>query len=424
MQEQKSVKSKTLIQPKINEVISQKPIKNVKIESKKINEFISEGPTKVNIKDVKTTSKEKLKPLKIDNSHNLDRIIIGLNTEKYIINLLLSFKSVDKVWKDIYNSKFDIFYNLKNENVTRGLQVKNLHLSINSSKYDVYIMSDTKNYPLGMLMVGINTNEQIGICYFFSEEYDRYNAQCSFSPKPKGVFSKLLQKWPNFLIKLESMLTQALIITPKIYKNSLSLTVLGQYETNERFKLLCDKYQFKYELLQSDDSSLYFLIDGLKIQVKHASITKSTKKKTYSSQIQIGNTYQKTPFSKGRYDMYIIELKETEGDFICLPEQLLIENGNITTESQSGNIFLHVYPHNHVKNRKEMSSNVHSAIRIQHHWTCEYNLWFSTKDGYMGNKSIKNFTNYIEYISTMSLITLPNKNKTKKLITKPKLNIL
>ena len=51
---------------------------------------------------------------------------IGYTTEKSVMELLNSFEIISKVWKDLNNSKFDIYYTLKNENIIRGLQVKTI----------------------------------------------------------------------------------------------------------------------------------------------------------------------------------------------------------------------------------------------------------------------------------------------------------
>src|SRR5579862_7258525 len=79
----------------------------------------------------------------------------GNLNEEIVLGLLSNFDNVEKVWKDNYNSKFDLYYVLKNEDVIKGLQVKTLTRSMDSNSF---IMSGMDKYSDGMLIVGVNRN--------------------------------------------------------------------------------------------------------------------------------------------------------------------------------------------------------------------------------------------------------------------------
>jgi hypothetical protein len=65
-----------------------------------------------------------------------------------VIEIMSRFDNVEKVWKDLYNSKFDIYYTLKNENFIRGLQVK--WISPIAKRKNGFSISDLDKYPDGL----------------------------------------------------------------------------------------------------------------------------------------------------------------------------------------------------------------------------------------------------------------------------------
>lgn len=69
----------------------------------------------INIEQKITFPNNELRSVRKQNSCN----VVANIAEQDVIEILQEFDCVKDVWKDRYNSKFDIFYILKNEDVIR-----------------------------------------------------------------------------------------------------------------------------------------------------------------------------------------------------------------------------------------------------------------------------------------------------------------
>ncbi len=326
------------------------------------------------------------------NKGNSNTTKIGLETEYDLIDVLRQLKSVKSVWKDSSNSKFDIYFTLNHENITRGLQAKTLGKVKN--KNNAYDMAGLDKYSNGMLIVGLNKSAGIGLAYLFSDEYKTTGATVHVTPNPRGKFSKLVMQWIDFILNLENLLPYAIHVTHKIFEDSLSLCSKLEYESQIRLIKFCDKYNISYKLMKNDSSPTDILLDGLKVQMKYCSKPNNIEKGRYEYPIHLGKKNGTIPYKKDENDLYIIEIASYHGDFLFLTEDILIKHGYISTDTQPGKCSLGVYPYDHVENLLATLTNPRTRKQIKGNWTCDKSLWLSTKNG-----SIKSRSNRIKIIS-------------------------
>lgn len=288
----------------------------------------------------------KSKPKKISSNKNLNT---SFTAENYIITLLKTFNSVENVEKDLCNSKFDIYYTLKNENVRRGLQVK--AITNNLPHLNDYKMNLVNKYQIGMLIVGINMELLFGVAYLFSEQYNMKTATMTLSGSKGGTFSKLIKLKHDFNEHLESMLSKGIIVTDEVFIASIPPKVMLEYKSIERFKLLCDVMKWKMIRQQDNASVIDLYLNNFKVQMKFASNPNNIKKGNYF--YTAGNrSYNRQNYKQGDNDFYVVEIGEKLGEFIIVPEQKLIEIGYIATDVQAGMGSFHVFAYDYIEKKK------------------------------------------------------------------------
>jgi hypothetical protein len=114
-------------------------------------------------------------------------------------------------------------------------------------------------------MVGINEQYRVGLSYLYSDFYNDKHAKVSNTKNPKSKYSKLLLQWDDFIIHLTSLLSSAIIVTPEIYKLSMSSTSYKEYESIKRFKILCKKYELDVEHQMDNYSANDLFVGGFKV---------------------------------------------------------------------------------------------------------------------------------------------------------------
>lgn len=137
--------------------------------------------------------------------------ITSTQTEQNVIDILKKFDCVKDVWKDRYNSKFDIYYILNGEDVIRGLQIKSI-VPVKSIN-DRYIIQHLHKYEDGMLMVCLNKMVGIGITYIDSFYYRVTSTFIAINRNPINKFEKLILPWDQFTLKLKDMLYHGIVVT-------------------------------------------------------------------------------------------------------------------------------------------------------------------------------------------------------------------
>ena len=222
------------------------------------------------------------------------------------------------------NSKFDIYYILNNESVTRELQVK--FMSKDNNRKNGFIISDVTGYMDGMLMVCLN------------KSYNRNKTvSVSTAKNPKSEFSKILLQWDNFSIHLKNILYHGMIVTDELFKSSMTTKSYTEYESIERFRLLCEKYHWNFNRNTDTASVTDLYIDGFKVQMKYTNrfiITTGCNKVSLHKTGYKNNIKSRVSYDKGDNDYYIIELGSHLGEFLILSEKLLLDKGFISVNKQ------------------------------------------------------------------------------------------
>lgn len=337
--------------------------------------------------------------------------VISNNAEQNVIEILESFDCVKDVWKDRYNSKFDIYYILRGENVTRGLQIKSI-TPIKSTN-DLYMIQDLHEYMNGMLMVCLNKLKGIGLTYINSLYYETKCATVSINKNPVNKFEKLILQWDQFTLKLKDMLSYGIIITPKLYKNSMSNAHYTEYKSIERFKYFCQKYDLKCILNYDNSSPTDLFVNGFKIQMKYRGKIIGEKTNNYSYDIQLHRSAC-IKYKKGDNDFYVIEIGSHHGDFLWLPENLLIAKGYITENinvDESSRCHMSIFAYDYVE-KKLLTTDDKNKYRVKGNWSCDKKYWISTEKGclndcdintglYIKNLSFENFVSQdkLEFIN-------------------------
>lgn len=309
----------------------------------------------------------------------------GNVAEQEAMELLRSFKSVKAVWKDYNNSKFDIYFILENEDVTRGIQIKSMTKTVKSERNITYYIYDLNTYNNGMLIAAMSKSAGIGLFYIVTDDLKVKSAGVTTKGK-NGKFSKFVKQWPEFVKSLENNLRTAPIITQEVFENSISVANLKEYHSINRFLIYCQKFGFDVRRVENGGSNTDLIVNGLKVQMKYRSNPNGNS--SYNIDLNKSNgsrrkndIHKRKPYEKGDNDLYVIELGEKHGEFLVLTENLLIEKGFVKTSSQPGKQTLTVYPYDFLIKPGYMDNN-----RLQATWTCDIKLWISTNrwNGYFG----------------------------------------
>jgi len=302
-----------------------------------------------------------------------DGVTIGNIAEQEIIELLRSFSKVKQVWKDTSNSKFDLYFNLINENLIRGLQVKAITKRPDRSSYRI---SGLDKYNDGMLIVGSNKEIGIGLLFISSEHTKMKMASISLNSK-LGVISRLVMIWSNFVKNLENNLTTAPIVTAGVFEKSMPASSFLEYNSIGRFLIYCQKFGFNVRIVENNSSHTDLLVDGRKAQMKYVSKPHRPSNGDYFYKVSLSKSRHGgkngIPYNKGDNDLYIVEIGDYPGDFFIATESILIEKGYIKTETKPGKGNLNVFPYDYL----EKSENKNN-LQIKGNWTCNKKYWLST----------------------------------------------
>jgi hypothetical protein len=301
----------------------------------------------------------------------------GNVAEQHVIELLSNIPIVTKVWKDVANSKFDIYYMLQNETCTRGLQVKAITIKRKTGNRTDYKMGARKNYPIGLLVVGLNKEEGIGLAFLYEKIHEGSAASMTKGAKLGGTFSKLLCEWDIFRERLIQLLPLSIIVTDAVFESSITPNMQASVESLKRFSFFCKKNGFTCTEVQDTSSKTDLIFEGAKAQLKYCANEVDARNHCYRVKLCTGK--EKVPYAKGDNNIYIIEIGAHHGVFIFLQEDLLIEKGFIRTDTQPGKIGLDIFPYDYVEKAKLKSRD--NASRCKGNWTCDKILWLSTENG-------------------------------------------
>lgn len=280
----------------------------------------------------------------LDNDLSSISTHIGNMSEMDVIEILRNFDNVENVWKDCQNSKIDVYYILKGENFTRGLQVKTLSNTRFEGDHSFH-MSGLDKYEDSTIIVGINKLFNVGLVYLSSDLYKTKTAHATITNNPKTEFSKILLHWDDFILRLYDVLQHGTIITEENHKNFMTKSSYLEYESLERFYILCKNFKLDVTRVEDNGSVTDLIVNGFKIQMKFVSNPENGR------EYRVYLTRQKSePYKQGDNDFYIIEIGSKLGEFLILSEEVLISNGLITTADRVGKPKIHVYPYDYTEN--------------------------------------------------------------------------
>lgn len=316
-------------------------------------------------------------------SRKSESAMYGDLSEERVLCILKTFISVSEARRDRYNSKFDIYYELKGEDFTRGLQVK----TIIQPYSDTYQLGGLYKYEVGMLIVGINY-PNFGILHIVDElDKDNVTSYLSLTRREKTKLEKEILMWSDFLVELEKSLTQGIIVTPEIFKKSVSPMFYREYESIERFKIFCVNHGLKLEEVYNVSSPTDLIVNGFKVQMKYRSQSKNYAVEGIKHYSFAFRRTGKVKYIRGDNDFYVLELGNYHGDFLWIPDYLLVEKGYISKgplekEEKS----LCIFPYDYVEKRREnVTTTQKNRHQIKGNWSCNRRYWISTTRGCLGS---------------------------------------
>ncbi len=289
---------------------------------------------------------------------NSPTVEIGNFSEICVLDLLLSFDTVQWAERDLNNSKYDIFFRIKSDCLMRGLQVKTLGV-VGKNQFQIKHLD---KYSDGTLIVCV-CPEQYGIVCVMSDLYRRVAAMATIGGT-RGAYSKILQPWNDFVIKLKNMLASAQIIYD--IRSTMTESQVKSYESTQRFISFCKIHDLDYKVVNNVTD---IIVNDKKIQLKYSSEPVNHR---YSYQIHLGRINNK-PYKEGDNDYYIIELGGFHGEFLILPEQQLINRGYISKNENTGKTTLLVFHETYVECGKLFNTKPHL---VRGNWMCNSNLWY------------------------------------------------
>lgn len=304
-----------------------------------------------------------------------DSFHIGDISEIRICELLKSFDSVASARRDRFGSKFDIFYELKGEGFTRGLQVKTICRCRNS---DIYQMCSINKYNVGMLLIGIRYPD-FGIIHLINE-FDKDYTSVYLSPVEGGnpEYNKEILKWPEFIIELEKSLKNSIIITPEVFRNSVSRFQYLEYENIERFKVFCLKHSLEIELVYNVSSPTDLIVNGFNVQMKYSTkrqIGRRNSGKRADRGYMIKSCRWNKNYEEGQNDFYVIEIEHYHGEYLWIPEYLFLK--------KAAKAIL-IYPYDYVEQERPNYPERYQS-RVKGNWTSNKRYWISTEKGCLGS---------------------------------------
>ena len=312
--------------------------------------------------------------------------LTGDTTEKIVVDIMKSFDSVCDVRRDRYSSKFDVYYELEGESVTRGLQVK----TINQKSRDFYHINSMHKYEEGMLVIAAR-HPRFGFVYttIESDKDANPNVYVSLNKKEKSKYEKLILMWPEFLVELERSLTKGIIVTPELFKSSICPSQYLEYQSIERFKIFCEKHDLKLDLVDDVSLPTDLYVNGFKVQMKYSSkptshLEASQRNGDYYYPVNL-RRFGNVKYVKGDNDFYVIEMGEHLGEFLFVPEYILLEKKYISQGPlEKARSRLRVFPYDYVEKRKA-TATTGQKNKIKGNWSCNKWYWMTTEEGCLGS---------------------------------------
>ena len=203
-------------------------------------------------------------PLEKNKDNNIDHIIIGDNTEEYVVDLLKKtnyFKDVTRL--GFTGEKSDIKISL-NDGTEKGIQIKTLIKD--SIRRDAFFINDVSKYDENMLIVMVN------------QKRDRFALQFVKNIKTKGLTLAFLSgksKYETIMYRDEESFTKRLIeLIPESIDYILDLHITGMMEHKmfQRLESFCLSYNSTFKRNNTDSTDVDLFINKIPCQAKYCSL--------------------------------------------------------------------------------------------------------------------------------------------------------
>lgn len=298
-------------------------------------------------------------------------IVVGYETETEVIKILQGFDSVTSVRRDRHKSTIDLYYTLKGEKFTRCLQVKTIFHSIDRPTEYQFHISSQKGYNEGMLIIALKweSEPKFGFIHHY-ERKDGYGVK-SISMKQSSTKTYKAVPWEQFLSELEKALSTGLDATRgELLKKSMPISDWLSFQSQERFQEFSLGHGLNIEWNDDPSSKTDLCLNGFKATMKFCS-NLSSGHNFYSFRLKNSRTHE-AKYKKGDNDFYIFEVGGRLGDFVFIPEYLLLdENNKIKMNVQ-------IYTPEYIEKKKDKR-------KFPGFWTGNKKYWISSENGCLGS---------------------------------------
>ncbi len=264
-------------------------------------------------------------------------ILIGESTEKYIADIISSFKDIKNV-EVIGNigGMFDITYQCKNEDITRAIQVKTLTNTGNDS----WSVSIPRQYFPDTLMVFINIErDRFGLIYYRDINVKYLTLSFKSIKKGKYRFNKF-----NTLDVFKNALHRRLFSSSMFnIESSTSDTILKEYYSLKRLEDKCINNKLTYFRNISNGTVIDCYIDNLAVQCKYSSLSSSNSSCRFSIIKSNGSNKMQPYHYNDPINYFIFEIGGIEGVedkykgyFCIIPKDVLNDLGYLQNDVSAG----------------------------------------------------------------------------------------
>lgn len=248
---------------------------------------------------------------------------IGYEIENYINDIILSFDNIKSSKLIGYTGNiYDIKYKLKNEEISRYLQVKTITKNYPKDGYSINLKH---KYDDDTLIIGTNHERDLFVSVFGKNVKSTYIGYNPNSKSNKYFYTDQIL----FMNKLKNDLKYSTSLSHEI--EGLNKKQKKEFCSLYRLKCKCKIFELKYEPNKNINKEIDCFIDEFKIQHKSSSYRHFSMARKSSN--------KERPYSdKDDIDFFVFEYidKENRNDFFIIPMRILIKKGYIKTDKSDG----------------------------------------------------------------------------------------
>jgi len=277
---------------------------------------------------------------------NIDKIIIGENTEIYITELLTSmncYKTVTNIGNIGADSDVGVTDEYDN---TYYIQVKTLTYI----KNDTYRLERNVGYRNNMLIVGVN-KDRTRFAIDFVENLKENNVYLAFACK-KSKYANIMY---TDIDKFKQKIQELMVLSCTEFKFT-SITIENEYCMLKRFEKFCIDNNISYARNFTNGNTVDGHINGYTFQAKFVSLNANDDAKTYNVTFykhagRLNRANLRQPYEEGDFDYMIIEVgginddkNKYKSNFCIIPSKILKQQHLFKTDKDKGKIVFTVCP--------------------------------------------------------------------------------